>query len=1239
MSNLTLKRTAISSAIGLAMMSYGAAAAPDLSKGYVPEISNVKTYSQDKTISTKARYIIQLEDEPLATYKGGIVGLEATSAAVTGDSKVNLSSAPALKYSSYLKAKQKSVAQVAASVSGGSVSHSFSTLFNGIVIEGEQGQREKLAKLAGVKKVFLDTEYHTLMDASIDVIKGVEAWQALGGQSEAGKGVKVAIIDSGIRPENPMFSDVGFAAAEFSEEEAAYIAENPDYCRIEGGEADFCNNKLIVARAFGPTPSDVHPDEYIGSPLGYDGHGTHVAGTAVGNPIEITYQDNNVSISGVAPAAQLMAYKALWHTADGRGSGTTIALMGALEAAIKDGADVINNSWGGGAGGNPASSAYSDLFTAAEEAGVVVVTAAGNDGNGAQTIGCPGCIESGLTVANTQTGRFFSQQIEVAGETYLSIEGSNGLLTDPISLPIISAQVIAPDNFEGCEEFAEDISFADSVALISRGSCAFSAKAENAAKAGATAVIIHNNVAGGAMGMSMDDATIPASAISQEDGLSLVELLTAAEEPVIASLDPSVKRTIQEKFTDAVNSSSSRGPNGEPSFLKPDIAAPGTDILSAYSPDEGNGITFNAISGTSMASPHVAGAAALMKQAHPEWNAVQIKTALMSSSKMDGLHKEDLVTKADAFDVGAGRLDVPSALNAALTFSHGSYADPSCLSVCSFENTVQNMTDTEGEWTAKVVTDMQGAEITVSPSTITLGAHGSTSTDSEGVETSTDMAEFNLDIDSTFNDVKGWNFGHVVWTHTETGQVAHLPFAIHDDETTNAAVLNASVDADSLNTSTPAKVDVSFENTVYSDEFEINIQLDENAELLKGSTPVATEKNGSGTITLSEDRKEINWKGQVARTGFTIDDEEFLGTLSLPDLGVEPFACSGDCDEFSVSVNAEFMFDGKEYSAFTVSDNGFIAVGDGVSTTGAWNPQNMPNLSAPNGVIAPLWADFDLAGGATGGGELYIGVLTGGDDTYYVVEWNNAQIYAGTGEEYTFQVIIKEGSDEIRLNYIDVPVLPTPYSAGVESEDGKIGKMLDTLTTGTGLGKGYIINRVEGGSVAIEYQAFAKDRSHYTAADAIEVDEEQTVTIDVLANDMAESRFVFDVVASSETENAEFSAHKGVKVNGSLVSSTVEVVSAPANGSTTVNEDGTIDYTPNAQFSGEDSFTYTVREASGTTAEETMVSIVVNDTIADPQPVTPTPTPEPQSNGSSGSLAWLTLLAAPFAFMRRRKQK
>lgn len=1221
----TIKISAVAAAVAITFAATNSIAAPTFDKVFEPETSSIKQYSKDKSQQIKTRYIVQLEDEPIATYKGGVVGLMATSSSVTGDSKVQLGSKAAVQYKSYLKAKQKQLTRSITQVSGTKVSKSFDTLFNGIVVEGQPGQLAKLSSLPGVKKVFLDTEYHAVMDASIDVIKGVEAWQALGGQSEAGKGIKVAIIDSGIRPENPMFSADGFDEPEFTAEEQQYLTDNPDYCRISTGDASFCNNKLVVARAFGPTPGAIHPDEYL-SPLGYDGHGTHVAGTAVGNPVEITYQGSNLAISGVAPAAQLLAYKALYHTSDGRASGTTSALMSALEAAIADGADVINNSWGGGAGGNPATSAYADLFKAAEEAGVVVVTAAGNDGNAPQTIGCPSCIESGLTVANTQTGRFFSQTVEVAGESYMTTEGSNGLLKSVLELPIISAQVIAPDNFEGCEEFAEGVSFADSVALISRGTCSFSIKAANAEKAGAKAVIIHNNVPGGAMGMDMGDATIPAVAVSQEDGESFVELLTNAEDMLIARLDPTVTRTIVEKFTDAVNSSSSRGPNGEPNFLKPDIAAPGTDILSAFSPGEGNGITFSSLTGTSMASPHVAGAAALMKQKHPQWNAVQIKTALMSTSKMDGLHKEDLITEADPFDVGAGRLDIPSSFDAALTFGHGSYADPSCLNVCSFSNTMTNMLAEAGEWSAKVVTDMAGAEISVSPNVINLGALGS--------ENGGDTAEFNLDIDTTFNSVKGWNFGHVVWTHT-SGKVAHLPFAIHDDETTNASVFKVSVDADSLNSYTPAKVNVEFNNTVYSDDFEVNIALGENAEVLSGSQPVATVTNGSGELTLSDDKRTINWQGALKRESFVIESEDFLGTISLTGFDIEPFACTGDCDEFSVTVNANFIFDGREYSSFTVSDNGFIAVGD-ADTTGSSSPQMMPDAKTPNGVIAPLWADFDLAGGSTGGGQLYIGSLSNAaGDVFYIVEWHNAELYEGTGEQYTFQVIITEGTDEIRINYIDVPQLPSVYSAGVESVDGKIGARLDNIPTGNDLGKGYILNKAEGGSVAIDFQVFAKDRSHFTASDSVVVDEEQTVTIDVLENDLAESRFVFDAKASSETSTSEFLAHKGARIKGSLEASTVKVAAQPSNGSVVVNDDGSIDYTPNSQFSGEDSFTYTVREASGATSAETTVSITVNDTIAPPQP-TPAPVTD---NGSSGSLGWLVLLAAPLTMLRRRIKK
>lgn len=1223
----TIRMSTVAAAVGLAVVSQAAVAAPTFEKAVQSELLSKASYSQQKQIESKTRYIIQLEDEPLATYSGGVPGYEATSAAATGESKLNLRSEPAIQYGAYLKKKQKQLASSAAAATGTQVRTSFSALFNGIVVEGQSGQLETLAKLPGVKKVFLDTEFHAVMDASIDIVKGVEAWQKSGGQSEAGKGVKVAIIDSGIRPENPMFSDIGLAAPEFTEEQLAHLEQNPDYCRADAGDEDFCNNKLIVAREFYPLPSGVHPDEYM-SPLGFDAHGTHVAGTAVGNPIEITYQGIDVELSGVAPAAQLLAYKALWHKADGRASGTTSALMSALETAIADGADVINNSWGGGAGANPASSAYGELFKAAEEAGVVVVTAAGNDGNGPQTIGCPGCIESGLTVANTQTGRFFSQTIEVAGQQFISTEGSNGLLESTMQFPLVAAHHVDPENKEGCYDYSEGVSFADSVAFVSRGECSFEQKADKAAAAGAEAIIIHNNGAGGAMGMSMDGATIPASSVSLEDGQAILALLEEAEDALVATLDPSIKRTVLEKYTDAVNQSSSRGPNGEPSFLKPDIAAPGTAILSAFSPDEGNGLTFNAITGTSMASPHVAGAAALMKQHHPDWSAVQIKTALMSTSKMSGLHKEDLVTKADAFDVGAGRLDIPSALAASLTFSKGSYADPSCLTVCSFENVATNMLDEEGEWTGTVVTDMDGAEVSLSPATLTLGAHGS----------ETESATFNLDIDTTFNVNKGWNFGHVVWTHS-SGKVAHLPYAIYDKDSSDATVLNANVDADTLNSYTPARMSVEFDNMTFADEFEVAIQLGEGAQLLKGAPVVDTATAGSGELSVDKANNTILWKGSVAQSSLTLTEDDFLGDVSLTQFDIPAVKCTDTCDEVSFTVNAPFKFAGKEYSAFTVSDNGFIAVGADVDTNGSYAPQAMPDMQAPNGVIAPLWADFDLVGG-TGGGELYIGALSDADDnTYHIVEWHKAQLWGGDGTEYTFQVVIKEGTDEIRFNYIDVPALPASYTAGVESVDGTLG---DTITApqGLGLAKGYVINQVAGGKVNIDYQVVANNKSHYTAADVVTTDEEETVNIAVLANDLGESRFSFNAKVTSETSTETFIANKGVRVEGSLQASTVKVVDAPANGELTVKEDGTIDYTPNTGFAGEDSFTYTVREAAGLTSEPTMVTVTVNDTIADPQP-TPDVSPEPDnsSSGSSGSLAWLALLAAPFAALRRRKVK
>jgi subtilisin family serine protease len=1320
MSTKLIKKSAVALAIG-SVLATGSLAAQQLTQIGSPELAGISQQSQDKTVTQNTRYIVQLADAPLATYKGGVVGLAATSASVTGDTKLNISSNNAKQYRSFIQAKQKSVASQVSALANTKVTQSFDTVFNGLVVEAEANAEARLLAIPGVVKVFLDEEYETQLDASHEIIKSADAWARAGGKSEAGKGVKVAIIDSGIRPENIMFSGDGFEPAVFTEEQMAYQATNPDYCQAT--EADFCNNKLIVARAMFPLPSSAIPEEYE-TPLGYDGHGTHVAGAAVGNPTKITFEGTDVDISGVAPGAYLMVYKALYHNTRGTASGTGSALMGALDAAVKDGADVINNSWGGGAGGNPASSPYGSLFEAAEEAGVVVVTAAGNDGPGPQTIGCPGCVESGLTVANTQTGRFFSQVLTVNGEEYLANEGSNNLLTANLALPMISAELKEPENSEGCNAYSDTELFSGAVALVSRGSCAFSDKAANAAAAGAEAIVIHNNTDGGAMGMAMDDAKIPAIAVAQEDGKTLVDLLASAEAEITAELDPTVNKVIVKKYEDAVNTSSSRGPNGEPNFLKPDIAAPGTDILSAFSPDEGNGATFTTLTGTSMASPHVAGAAALVKQAHPEWNALDIKMALMTTSQSDGIHKPDGITDADAFDIGAGRLDIPSAFDAQLSFVHGSYADPSCLGTCSFTNTLKNMMDEAGEWTATVVTEAEGAAISVSPSVISLGAM-----DSEDAS-----KEFNLDIDTTYASHKGWNFGHVVWTHT-SGKVAHLPFAVYASEANDATILSSTVVADAMNAQTPIKASVMVSNAVFSDEINLSVKIGDGAKLLPGTTVQQSIDRGTGEVSFDTASQTINWKGKLDNGAFQVNPEStFVGGLSIVEAaGIAYQPCPDACDETTWTFGWDYIFDGKEYSQLTVSDNGFVAVGGFVNTDGAASPQQMPDAKAPNGIIAPMWADFDLTGteaGDTGGGGVAAGVFNDPEgNRILIIEWHNAQIWNGDGTEYTFQVWLQEGSDVIRTNYVKVPTLPASYAIGAESADGESGVTANSIDTSSGAG--YRIDKKIGGSVKLDYQLTAKNTSHYTSADSVMTDEEKMVNINVLANDLGESRFAIESNLSAIGTNEEFSSLKGVRVKADLQASSVMIVTQPENGTATVSDDGSIDYVPGIAFSGEDSLTYTVREKSGLISEPTMVKIVVNDTntlpevtvteevsvnegatvtleatatdaeqnadiltftwtqtsgtaveltdadkatatftagnldsgtdvlefevsvndgsqssvtkmvtvtVADvPAPVV-TPT-EPKKKSSSGSLAWLMLLATPFAFLRRRKSQ
>jgi minor extracellular serine protease Vpr len=322
-----------------------------------------------RTPDGRIRTIVELSQPPLATYSGTITGLAATSPQA-GAPRLDVTSAASTAYINYLKTAQdtfvKSLAQAAPSATENS---RFQVAINAVSLSVAEADVPNLYKLPNVLHVYPDQMRKVQMDASLPLINASAAWTLLGGRSTAGKGIKVADIDTGLRIANPMFDGTGFTMP------AGYPK---GFCASNPTDADFkCNGKVIAARAI--TPDVPLAAEEVVKPLDIDGHGSHTAGTAAGDPV--TVQPWNLQISGVAPGAYLMVYKALYEAPDhSTAQGSDTMLVTALEDALSDGADVVNNSWGGGAGGDPRGSIYDALIHNISAAGTTVVFSAGNSG-------------------------------------------------------------------------------------------------------------------------------------------------------------------------------------------------------------------------------------------------------------------------------------------------------------------------------------------------------------------------------------------------------------------------------------------------------------------------------------------------------------------------------------------------------------------------------------------------------------------------------------------------------------------------------------------------------------------------------------------------------------------------------------------------------------------------------------------------------------------------------------------
>ncbi len=636
-------------------------------------------------------YIVQLKGDPVVNYRGDIKAYKATKPGK--GKKINPNSAHVKKYAAYLEAQQDATIESV----GGSKVYSYRYAFNGFAARMSAADAEALRGRGDVVNVWQDEIQQLQTDNSpnyIGLTEGGEAWS----KGYAGEDVVIGIVDTGVWPEHPSFADVATPKKgnkgpniPYGDIPAGFTPSGCDFGNTAANPSDLpfsCNNKLITARCYNlgfssafdpsnPCGGDgvfTPPGQFLSARDG-NGHGSHTASTAGGNNgVAATIGGEFQGfVSGIAPRARIAAYKVCWI-----GGCASSDSMAAIDQAVADGVDVINFSIGGS--GTVFAGADDIAFLFAANADVFVATSNGNAGPGAQTTGTPAGVPWLTAVGATQDDGVFYSIIQVnapggvAGD-YVAVEGAS-----PVSLAdtgTITADVTLTDPANGCAALVAPIS---GIALSIRGACAFSTKYDNAAAAGASAIIVYNDGADPSrvapIVMSAPGTTIPGFMIGFFDGDALANAVG-----VNATMDPAASVVASNRIAGF----SSRGPNGGAlDVIKPDVSAPGVAILAAAAGDD----AFISISGTSMASPHVAGAFALLKQAHPDWTAAQARSALMTTARQD-LKKTFGDAPADAFDIGAGEI-VPSA-----AFDPGLSYDAGILDYLAFscDNNVQLISD------------------------------------------------------------------------------------------------------------------------------------------------------------------------------------------------------------------------------------------------------------------------------------------------------------------------------------------------------------------------------------------------------------------------------------------------------------------------------------------------------------------------------------------------------------------
>lgn len=612
--------------------------------------------------------------------------------------------------------------------------HYFLVTHSGLAARLTPREAQIVGALSGVKSIERERLYDLDTYRGPTLIGAPSIWNGTavpGGVGTKGEGIVIGVLDGGLDPAHPSYANVascGHGVGGAPNKLITFLD-----CATATGPGGLCN---------GPNPIDA------------DGHGTHTSSTAGGNQLDGTAVPPPMppapytEISGVAPCANLRTYKVCPTTscpaADIQAGMNSVLLHGDVK--------VMNFSISGG------TSPWTDNDRKKldlVDAGVVVAASAGNTSttipNPVGNVGHRGPWV--MTVAASTHDGQKEGKLSAAGpgtppagtQNIILVRGNASPEGSPLANYPIRHYAAQPATAEGCTATVPAFPagyFTGSVALIHRGTCGFAEKINNAFNAGATMVFIRNNQAGS---LSMDTTAAPgllAYSMDQTPGNALVAFVDA--NPATATINFDLVPTP----ADILANFSLRGPIAGTlqNLTKPDITAPGVNIYAAQ-PLGPFPSGYGFLSGTSMSSPHAAGAAALVRAARPTWSAPEVKSALMMTSFKGGT-KEDRVTPWNPDDVGNGRVDLTKAARAGLVM-HESFAnflaanpatggDPKTLNIpsvrnmncapnCTWTRTVRNTITANSSWSASGAAITPGFNISVQPANFSFtGSVGET---------------------------------------------------------------------------------------------------------------------------------------------------------------------------------------------------------------------------------------------------------------------------------------------------------------------------------------------------------------------------------------------------------------------------------------------------------------------------------------------------------------------------------